>query len=84
MRQMHQQCVSWDEAHPELALPCCHQCQMTAIKNIGEVEVELTLLFGGVRGSTSLAEKMSPSEFSTLISRFFAVTSKFCSRATPG
>lgn len=36
----------------------------------------MTLLFGDVRGSTSLAEKMSPSEFSTLISRFFGVTSK--------
>ena len=29
-----------------------------------------------MRGSTSLAEQMSPSEFSLLISRFFAVTSK--------
>lgn len=54
----------------------CHQCQSTASKNIGGVEVELTLLFGDVRGSTSLAEQMSPSEFSVLISRFFGVTSK--------
>jgi class 3 adenylate cyclase len=47
-----------------------------ASKNIGGVEIEVTLLFGDVRGSTSLAEKMSPSEFSALISRFFGVTSK--------
>ena len=49
----------------------CNQCQVAANKNLGGVETELTLLFGDVRGSTSLAEKMSPSEFSTLISRFF-------------
>ena len=47
-----------------------------ASKNIGGVEIEVTLLFGDVRGSTSLAENMSPSEFSALISRFFGVTSK--------
>ena len=54
----------------------CKQCQVTASKFIGGVEIELTLLFADVRGSTNLAEKMSPSEFSLLISRFFAVTSK--------
>ena len=54
----------------------CQQCQVTASKHIGGAEVELTLLFADVRGSTSLAEQMSASEFSLLISRFFAVTSK--------
>ena len=54
----------------------CNKCQITASKNIGGVEIEVTLLFGDVRGSTSLAEKMSPSDFSALISRFFGVTSK--------
>ena len=49
---------------------------MTSSRFIGGVEIELTLLFADVRGSTSLAEKMSPSEFNLLISRFFAVTSK--------
>ncbi len=54
----------------------CHQCQVKAGKNIGGIEIELTLLFADVRGSTSLGERLSPSEFSLLISRFFAVTSK--------
>jgi adenylate cyclase len=40
---------------------------------LGGAEVELTMLFADIRGSTSLAEKMSPSEFGQLISRFFAV-----------
>ena len=51
----------------------CHQCQVKAGKNIGGIEIELTLLFADVRGSTSLGERLSPSEFSLLISRFSAV-----------
>jgi adenylate cyclase len=39
------------------------------------------LLFADVRGSTSLAEKMSASEFSQLISRFFGVASKVLLRS---
>ena len=54
----------------------CHQCQVTASQFIGGAEIELTMLFADVRGSTSLAEGMTPSEYSVLISRFFAVTSK--------
>ena len=59
----------------------CNKCQVMASKNIGGVEIEVTLLFGDVRGSTSLAENMSPSEFSALISRFFGVTSKVLLRS---
>jgi class 3 adenylate cyclase len=33
-------------------------------------------LFADVRGSTSLAEGMNPSEFSKIISRFFGASSK--------
>ena len=59
----------------------CKQCQVTASKFIGGVEIELTLLFADVRGSTNLAEQMSASEFSVLISRFFAVTSRVLLRS---
>ncbi|HKZ44579.1 MAG TPA: adenylate/guanylate cyclase domain-containing protein [Anaerolineales bacterium] len=38
------------------------------------MEVELSLLFADVRGSTSLAEKMSPTEFRNLINRFYSVS----------
>ena len=59
----------------------CKQCQVISSQNIGGVEIELTLLFADVRGSTSLAEKMSASEFSQLISRFFGVASKVLLRS---
>ena len=39
---------------------------------MGGAEIELTLLFADVRGSTPLAEKMEPTMYSKLISRFFA------------
>ncbi len=47
----------------------------------GGAEITLTLLFADVRGSTSLAEKMSPDQFSQLIGRFFhAATHAFAQR----
>jgi adenylate cyclase len=39
----------------------------------GGVEIELTMLFVDARGSTSLAEKMSATEFSQLLKRFYHV-----------
>jgi adenylate cyclase len=53
----------------------CHQCQVLATEHFGGAEIELTLLFADVRGSTRLGEQMSPAEFSRLISRFFSATS---------
>lgn len=53
----------------------CAQCHSYASRYLGGAEIELTMLFADIRGSTSLAEKMSPAEFGRLISRFFAVAS---------
>ena len=53
----------------------CMRCHAYASQYLGGAEVELTMLFADIRGSTALAEKMSPSEFGKLISRFFAVAS---------
>lgn len=53
----------------------CVQCHSYASRYLGGAEVELTMLFADIRGSTTLAEKMSPSEFGQLISRFFAISS---------
>jgi adenylate cyclase len=53
----------------------CQQCQTVATKHIGGAEIELTLLFADVRGSTKLGEQMKPAEFSHLIGRFFSVSS---------
>jgi len=53
----------------------CMRCHSYASRYLGGAEVELTMLFADVRGSTTLAEKMNPAEFGKLISRFFAVAS---------
>jgi adenylate cyclase len=53
----------------------CHQCQILATEHLGGAEVDLTLLFADVRGSTRLGEQMKPVEFSQLISRFFSASS---------
>jgi adenylate cyclase len=51
----------------------CNTCEDFAKKYRGGVEVELSLLFADVRGSTTLAEKMSPTDFRNLINRFYSV-----------
>lgn len=53
----------------------CQQCQSLATQHVGGAEVDLTLLFADVRGSTSLGEQMRPADFSNLIGRFFTATS---------
>ena len=53
----------------------CEQCQTVATEHLGGAEVEVTLLFADVRGSTKLAEQMKPAEFSKLIGRFFSISS---------
>lgn len=50
----------------------CNSCEVAAARHPGGCEVEMSLLFADVRGSTSLAEHMPPSAFRTLINRFYA------------
>jgi len=47
----------------------CVKCEVW--EHPGRAEVNLTMLFADVRGSTTLAEKMSAREFSQLINRFY-------------
>lgn len=54
----------------------CSLCDEMARTMPGGTEVELTMLFADIRGSTSLAESMSMQEFSALINRFFAVANR--------
>ncbi|MBE0408546.1 MAG: adenylate/guanylate cyclase domain-containing protein [Anaerolineales bacterium] len=53
----------------------CNLCENFLTRFPGGVEVELTIFFADVRGSTRLAEKMNPTQFSQLINRFYNVTS---------
>jgi adenylate cyclase len=54
----------------------CNICERTAQRFQGGAEIELSMLFADVRGSTSLAEGTSPLEFSKLINRFYEVTTR--------
>jgi adenylate cyclase len=52
----------------------CNMCEQFAEKYPGGAEIELTILFADIRGSTQLAEKMNPTDFSHLINRFYNTT----------
>ena len=54
----------------------CNFCEDAARKFPGGAEVEMSMLFADIRGSTALAEKMSPREYSELIHRFYAASTK--------
>jgi adenylate cyclase len=54
----------------------CTACERFLEGHHGGAEAELTFLFADVRGSTGLGERLSPTEFSTLINRFYEVASR--------
>lgn len=53
----------------------CNTCQKVLIKHHGGAEVTGSMLFADIRGSTTLAERMTPSEFHSLLDRFYTVAS---------
>jgi len=54
----------------------CNLCEIASQEFPGGAEVEMSMLFIDIRGSTALSEKMSPTEFSQIINRFYAATTK--------
>ncbi|MEO5888410.1 MAG: adenylate/guanylate cyclase domain-containing protein [Anaerolineales bacterium] len=54
----------------------CNMCDEAMRRFPGGAEVEMSMLFADVRGSTALSEKMSPTEFSRLINRFYTSATK--------
>lgn len=54
----------------------CNICDEFARQYQGGAEIELSLLFADVRGSTSLAEAMNPTEYSRLINRFYSTATR--------
>ncbi len=54
----------------------CNICDDFALKYQGGAEIEISMLFADIRGSTTLAEGMSATEFKRLIDRFYQVTTK--------
>jgi len=54
----------------------CNVCDRAANKYRGGAEIELSMLFADVRGSTGLADSMNPTEYSQLIDRFYRETTR--------
>ena len=50
----------------------CTSCTDFMSKHRGGAEVDGAMLFADIRGSTSLAERMSPGEYHALLDRYFA------------
>ena len=53
----------------------CQSCFDFIAKRHGGAEIEATFLFADIRGSTTLAEQMSSSEFHALLDRFYSTAS---------
>jgi len=53
----------------------CNTCQKVLMKHHGGAEVEGSMLFADIRGSTAMAERMSAGEFHALLDRFFTTAS---------
>ena len=58
----------------------CRACFRSVDKRPGGAEVEISLLFADVRGSTGLAEHMPAQEFSRLMARFYGTAAEVIDR----
>jgi len=54
----------------------CNVCDEFAVKFQGGAEIDLSMVFADIRGSTTLAESISATEYKKLIDRFFQVSTK--------
>lgn len=59
----------------------CLQCEAFARNIPGGAEIELTMLIADVRGSTSLAESMSPAQFGQLVNEFYVTATEILVRS---
>jgi adenylate cyclase len=60
------------DANPNM----CNSCFTFLSRHHGGAEIEGTMLFADVRGSTSLAESMSSGDFHDLLDRFYSAATK--------
>src|SRR6266511_1594563 len=54
----------------------CNWCIRGISKQPGGAEVEISVLFADVRGSTAIAERLPPGEYSRLIARFYGTAAE--------
>jgi adenylate cyclase len=63
----------------ELNPQFCSICEDFVKKHQGGAEVEMSILFADIRGSTELSEQMTPMDFQKLINRFYVGATKIIS-----
>jgi adenylate cyclase len=51
----------------------CNTCEKYMLKHRGGAEVDGAMLFADIRGSTTMAERMTPSEYRATLDRFYTV-----------
>ena len=61
----------------------CKWCARAVHKHPGGAEIELTVLFADVRGSTAIAERMPADEFSQLMARMHHLHNRWFSPDGP-
>ena len=54
----------------------CNTCQKVLIKHHGGAEVTSSMVFADIRGSTSMAERMTAGEFRAFLDRFYTAASQ--------
>jgi adenylate cyclase len=54
----------------------CKWCIRAMHKHPGGAEIEISVLFADVRGSTGIAERMAPGEFSDLLAHFYGAAAE--------
>jgi adenylate cyclase len=54
----------------------CNNCELFVREHPGGVEVEMTFLIADVRDSMSIAERVSPTQFTETMNRFFAAANR--------
>jgi adenylate cyclase len=54
----------------------CRFCMRAVDKHPGGAEVEISVLFADIRGSTAIAERMAAEEFSRLMARFYGAAAE--------
>lgn len=54
----------------------CNLCEIASRQFPGGAEVEMSILFIDIRGSTALSERLTATEFSKIIARFYAAATK--------
>ena len=68
--------LAYGKAPSNLNPHLCNICEQFASKFQGGAEIELSLLFADVRGSTTLAERMTPLDYSKLVNRFYTTSTQ--------